>query len=270
MASWLVGFYKLWHGDLHLPGAGFLLHQAAAFCPALRNYPLIISPSTTVHVDFRDVSAFCWINHLLREPFTEIGLVTAIAARPSSRGTIWDVGANGGLFSFVLANTVSCTKIEFFEPQPALFRRAKEATDGLANVRGHNFALSDNNGVAGFNLPKGDSTRCKIVSDSFSGIAGKTTIVSGDRLVANKQAVPPNLIKIDTEGHEKEVLTGLITTIKMMKPDIFFEHIDQSDQDIESMCPAGYELFTVTNGSGKLVKGLNRNIGHNAAFLPAT
>lgn len=269
MASGLVGLYKLWHGALRLPGAGILLHHSAAFCPALQKYPLIISPKIRVHVDFRDVSAFCWINHLLRDPFTEIGLVKAIAARPSSSGTIWDVGANGGLFSFVLANMVSCTKIEFFEPQPALFRLAKEATADFANVRGHNFALSDNNGEALFNLPKGDSSRCKIVSDPPLGFVGKTMIVSGDRLVADKQATPPNLIKIDTEGHEKKVLTGLVTTIKMMKPDIFFEHIDQSDRDIESMCPVGYELFTATNGSGKLVKGLNRHIGHNAAFLPA-
>jgi len=265
-----VSFYKLWHGAFHLPGAGILLHRTASFLPALQKYRLEITPATIVSVDFRDVSAFCWINHLLRDPFTENGLVSAIAARPNSRGICWDIGANAGLFSYILASTVACKKIEFFEPQPTLFQLAKDATSHMQNVRGHNCALSNFNGEAWFKLPKGDSTRCKIVPHSSLGPAEKAQIFSGDSLVARHQAEPPNLIKIDTEGHEKEVIAGLSATIKKMKPDIFFEHIDQNDQEIEAMCPAGYELFTVTNKSGKLERGLHRKLGHNSVFLPSS
>lgn len=83
------------------------------------------------------------------------------------------------------------------------------------------------------------------------------------------QGLAPDLIKIDTEGHERQVLAGLSGTILARKPDLFFEHLGLSDEAVDRLCPAGYELFTVENESGAFSRGLNRGLGHNAAFLPS-
>lgn len=152
LASAFVGLYRLWHGKLHLPGAGRLLRFAAPTLPVLQNFPLCLPAGNTIHVDFRDVTAFCWVNHFLGDSFEEQGLIEAIARRPKARGVCWDVGANGGLLSHVLARVVHPRQIEFFEPQPLLYQMARDATAGLGFVRGHHCALSDHTGVARFLL----------------------------------------------------------------------------------------------------------------------
>lgn len=269
LASALVGLYRLWHGTFHLPGAGRLVQGAAQVIPALQNFPLCLPAGNTIHVDFRDVTAFCWINHFLGDAFEEQGLIEAIGRRPKARGVCWDVGANGGLLSHVLARAVHPRQIEFFEPQPFLFQMARDATAGLGFVRGHHCALSDHAGVARFLLLKGESTKARILPESLSGPSVELQIESGDFLVEQGRALPPDLIKIDTEGHEKEVLAGLVNTVRQRQPDIFFEHLGLTDPEIMAMRPEGYDHFTLRDEDGGLVPGLNRDVGHNSAFLAA-
>ena len=264
-----MGLYRLWHGTFHLPGAGRLVQGAAQVIPALQNFPLCLPAGNTIHVDFRDVTAFCWINHFLGDAFEEQGLIEAIGRRPKARGVCWDVGANGGLLSHVLARAVHPRQIEFFEPQPFLFQMARDATAGLGFVRGHHCALSDHAGVARFLLSKGESTKARILPESLSGPSVELQIESGDFLVEQGRALPPDLIKIDTEGHEKEVLAGLVNTVRQRQPDIFFEHLGLTDPEIMAMRPEGYDHFTLRDEDGGLVPGLNRDVGHNSAFLAA-
>ena len=268
LSSALVAFYQMWHGKLHLPGAGRLLHRAASLLPSLQNYPLGVPPGNTICVDFRDVTAFSWINHLLGEPFEEQGLITAISRRPKARGVCWDVGANGGLFASILARKVRPRQVEFFEPQPFLCRMARDATAGMAFVRGHDCALSDHSGVARFLLLQGESTKARILSKPYSGRTVDVRVEAGDRFMVGGRVAPPDLVKIDTEGHEGRVLTGLAETVFRYQPDIFFEHLSLTKDEIEAMRPDGYELFTVRDCNGDLVPELDRSLGHNSAFLP--
>jgi predicted AAA+ superfamily ATPase len=38
LPRWFVGFYRVWHGRFHAPGAGILLRMAAKALPGLRAY----------------------------------------------------------------------------------------------------------------------------------------------------------------------------------------------------------------------------------------
>ena len=264
----LVPFYRFWHGKLHWPGAGLLLHRAAAFLPGLQNYSLPLPDGATIRVDFRDVTAFSWQNHLLGEPYEEQGLISAILSRPKAKGVCWDVGANGGLFSYLLAKRARPRKIEFFEPQPYSYRMAADALAPFPFVRGHNCGLSNREGVVQFHVPKGESTKAHIELPGSVGQKLKVKIETGDLLMDAARAEPSDLIKIDTEGHEREVLAGLERTLRYRKPDIFLEHLSLEDMEMRALCPPGYRLFTVSDSSGALVEGLHRELGHNSAFLP--
>jgi len=264
----LVPFYRFWHGKLRWPGAGLLLHRAAAFLPGLQSFPLPLSDGASIRVDFRDVTAFSWQNHLLGDPYEEQGLISAILRRPKAKGVCWDVGANGGLFSYLLAKRARPQKIEFFEPQPYLYKMAADALAPFPFVRGHNCGLSDREGVVQFHVPEGESTKAHIELHASAGQKLKVKIETGDILMEAGRAEPPDLIKIDTEGHEKEVLSGMARVLREKKPDIFLEHLSLADKEMCNLCPDGYRMFTVSDENGILVEGLRRGIGHNSAFLP--
>src|SRR5271166_5468763 len=61
----LVSFYRFWHGTLCLPGAGKLLSWAAGLDRGPQSFRLSIPTIGETTVDFRDNSAFYWLNFLL-------------------------------------------------------------------------------------------------------------------------------------------------------------------------------------------------------------
>jgi len=44
-----------------------------------------------------------------------------------------------------------------------------------------------------------------------------------DKLVASGKCLPPDVLKIDTEGHEYEVLKGAEQVLQKYKPKIYYE-----------------------------------------------
>jgi hypothetical protein len=104
LANFLVRFYRVWHGRLGLKGAGWALRRAARVVPGLPAYPLVMQDGTRVTLDFRDMSAWYWLNLDLGDPhFEEEGLFRAMRARITLDSVVWDVGANAGVLSYVLA-----------------------------------------------------------------------------------------------------------------------------------------------------------------------
>jgi hypothetical protein len=57
-ADLLVNFYRLVHGRLHLPGAGWLLRRFAPLLPHLQAYPLPLPEVGVAIVDFRKAEAY--------------------------------------------------------------------------------------------------------------------------------------------------------------------------------------------------------------------
>jgi len=83
----------------------------------------------------------------------------------------------------------------------------------ISNVEIFDFAISDNNGELKF-LQKENSSLSKIDSNGSTIVKCRTI----DSLVENKEILPPNFIKIDTEGHTDNVLQGAKKTIIKTKP----------------------------------------------------
>jgi FkbM family methyltransferase len=130
-------------------------------------------------------------------------------------GTVWDIGANVGLFSFAAAVAAGpAGRVLAVEPDPvmaALLRRSAAANPGHAPVEVLPAAISDEVSVARFHVAR--RNRATNHLDGFG--AGKATDVRSTQLVLTvtldwlaDRFPAPDLIKIDVEEAELAVLAG--------------------------------------------------------------
>ena len=127
--------------------------------------------------------------------------------------TIIDIGANIGEFSFY-AHKKYLEKVEIFtfDPDPI----TKDCIDN--NLVGINasinlVALSNKSGEEDFYL-KTESADSSLHEPFGESVKIKTKIVTLDSFFNNLELQQPVLLKMDTEGHEPEVLLGGIATLK--------------------------------------------------------
>jgi FkbM family methyltransferase len=128
------------------------------------------------------------------------------AIRPGD--TVWDIGANMGLYTERFAAQVGTTgHVAAFEPSPrnAELLRARFPEGGTVTV--FPVALADKPGTATFYVNRSDDgTTDSLVPRVADAIAHNVQIHRGDEYLLQ---YPPNVIKVDVEGFELEVVRGL-------------------------------------------------------------
>ena len=144
----------------------------------------------------------------------------------------WDVGANIGYYGWLLKSTVPELAVRMFEPEPenvellgATMRRA-----GLLGVTLREVAVSDCSGLKAFirdavsGSTGGVEERGTTYSEREWGLSGSKIAVTSVTLDAERDiASPPDLIKIDVEGHEEAVIRGACNLIRSCEPIIIVE-----------------------------------------------
>jgi FkbM family methyltransferase len=163
------------------------------------------------------------------------------------RGAFWDVGANWGYFSLLVASFPEFQgSIASFEPNPKTFKdlsRTVEQAGLSGRVRTHNLGLGAEN--------------CEmVVSESgrfHSGLSQLKKVGDGVRVpVASLDSLRserPHFVKIDAEGMELEILKGATKTLKEARPFVVFENfLDRKDpgktyQPIEFLRSQDYRIF---------------------------
>ncbi len=141
-------------------------------------------------------------------------------------GTFVDIGANVGNHSLFVAGFLAPTRIIPFEPSPIVGRLllANISLNGFAPVFDLSFlglGLSDCDG-GGFAIEERDHNlgAAKMIEG-----AGDLRVIRGDDAL---KAVDPSFIKIDVEGMELKVLSGLSATIDRARPSMLVE-VDNSN-----------------------------------------
>ena len=271
IAHTLVGFYYIWHGKLRLKGAGKFLRFCAKHISTLRDFRLKLSENQIITIDFRDVSAWYWINNKLGDQFEEHGLLQAVLESCKPNDIVWDVGGNCGLFSYLLAKQNPSLKIFFFEPNPFVYRIACEALKPFSNVQGVNAGLSSKSDTSALlTVPIGGSAcgTLENIKTQREGPAFNVRLHVGDSLVETGTYHAPDIIKIDTEGHEIDVIKGLSRLIRTKKPKVFFEHISLTEEDIQNHLPADYKVVSISDRDGTLHSKFDRTVGHNSVLIP--
>ena len=126
--------------------------------------------------------------------------------------TIIDIGANIGEFSFYAHKNIEKVEIFTFDPDPITSECIDNNLIGI-NASINLVALSNKSGEEDFYL-KTESADSSLHEPFGESVKIKTKIVTLDSFFDNLELRQPVLLKMDTEGHEPEVLLGGIATLK--------------------------------------------------------
>ncbi len=175
--------------------------------------------------------------------------------------TVVEAGAHIGLFTYLFAQTAD--RVVAFEPNPQTFKTASRNVriNKLSNVELINAGLSSESGKANYVAERFVSARGSLKEDIQSTIKDRSPdvlqaeveLLSVDEVM---QGLPVDFVKIDTEGFETQVLSGMGETINRCRPDIYFEVHGVTDEDKSSdlrsilgtLKPAGYEVHHLSEG----------------------
>ncbi len=157
----------------------------------------------------------------------------------TSEGVVFDVGANKGEYSNFIKKNNQNIKVFAFEPHPTTYKNL------VKNV--------SNNGIDTFNLAVGSNKGSLILYDyensdgsehaslykdvieeihQGKSVSHEVNMITLDDFVAEQAIEKIHLLKIDTEGHELEVLRGFINHIKNNKIDTI--HFEFNEMNVAS------------------------------------
>ena len=159
-----------------------------------------------------------------------------------SGGVFYDIGANIGLYTVILAKAVGTGgQVIAFEPGTEANEHLRDniQANSLTNVRCFQQALGDRNGREKFYRGQGnaDSSLMRPPTGAYMGHE-MVDVAEGDRLVESENLPLPNAVKVDVEGHEYAVLRGLSHTLlqpccRMLScevhPDLLPSHVKLED-----------------------------------------
>jgi len=145
-----------------------------------------------------------------------------------------DIGVYRGVYSYKLSKYFKT--VHSFEPNPLLYPYLeKNLKKIINNMRLYNLALSDTNGTSELKLPVRSKSIFKDNIEELFQLGAAT--MHPKNTIENFKKVPIKMkklddieinnkigfIKIDVEGHEKNVLKGGLKTISINKPILLIE-----------------------------------------------
>jgi FkbM family methyltransferase len=122
---------------------------------------------------------------------------------------ILDVGANVGQSALGFAKAFPKAQVHSFEPFPASFRKLLANTRHLENITAHRFGLGRSDAI--LQMSDGEiSTQNRLIGPGdFAENTVEVDIFAGAALLDRLGITEVSYLKIDTEGHDLEVLQGL-------------------------------------------------------------
>lgn len=141
--------------------------------------------------------------------------------------TVLDIGANAGYYSLVAAPLAG--HVVGFEPATDLRRQFETNLhlNQLQNVTVVPMAAGSSRGETTLFLSAADNTGMNAVRipENFSGSQEKVQVTDIDSWMAENNIPDAHLVKIDVEGAEMEVLSGMTQLLKRSTPILFIEVI---------------------------------------------
>ena len=152
---------------------------------------------------------------------------------------VFDVGANEGNYARLVRAYSKDAVIYCFEPHPATFKKLVENNKDL-NTNNHNFAVgSKAETLVLYDYAASDgSSHASLYQEVLESIHKAETVkhdipvIALDEFVSSHKIHKIDLLKIDTEGHELEVLKGLTSLISAKK--IAMIHFEFNEMNVAS------------------------------------
>lgn len=168
----------------------------------------------------------------------EPGTLATILALLDDDGVLFDVGANIGLVSMVVAACRPGIEVAAFEPTPDLAAtcRSLAATNGLA-VAVHELALGAQDGTLTLYLSGTDTSNS--LQQGFREAVGEVRVEVRrlDAWLAASGGRPPTVLKVDTESTEPDVLAGARALVVDHRPFVVVEVLaGRTEQRLQQWC----------------------------------
>lgn len=172
--------------------------------------------------------------------------------------TIFDVGANTGLFSLVAKTINTKAEIHAFEPIPMVFDKLVTNCElNQFDIKCNQLALSNKNGEATIYLPNSNHAYSVTVNKNMNQPNVKVnelqinTITLTDYIQFN-QINKIDLMKIDVETHEYEVLVGMKDYLMQMQPTMLIEILnDEIGKKVQTLFDKCNYIYFDVNENGK-------------------
>jgi FkbM family methyltransferase len=161
---------------------------------------------------------------------------------------IFDVGANVGDTALAFRRNFPSATIHCFEPNSEL---APHLNGLNANLNVHSVALSSRAGESGFNKSGAGSDVYSLTDDKSGEIVALDTV---DDFCKSRSIDHIHYLKIDTEGHDLEVLKGASSMLTDFRIDLVQAEVSMNPDNnlhvsffkvANHLEPLGYRLFGV-------------------------
>jgi len=157
---------------------------------------------------------------------------------------ILDIGANTGIYSLVSKSINPSAKVYAFEPVKRVYEKlcSNNVLNGF-DIHCYELAISNNDGTAIIYDTLTPHIYSVAVNKNISGL--KDTIVTEIKtqklstFIKQEYITGIDLIKIDVETHEPEVLEGMECYLKLYKPTLLIEVLNNE---------VGYKIQQLVNG----------------------
>jgi len=158
--------------------------------------------------------------------------------------TFFDVGAHNGTYTDLIRKNFNVKKIFMFEPQNNIYKFIKKKYTKDRRIKIFNFVVSNTVKKQKLNINLHDLTssltklnknnsylnyKAKLFSSDLENIVDKVYEVKSlklSKILKKKNITRVDFLKIDTEGHELQVLQGIGSHIKKVRYILIEFHID--------------------------------------------
>ena len=148
----------------------------------------------------------------------------------------FDIGSHMGTYSDLILRDFRKCRVLMFEPQNSIFKKIKKKYKGQKNIKIYNYAISDKSTLKTIYINRHDLTSGLSTfnkkSSNYLKLKARLFGTTSSGMILNKSKVKTkklseiiklhnikkiDLAKIDTEGHEYEVLKGVQSNIKKIQ-----------------------------------------------------
>jgi FkbM family methyltransferase len=236
------------------------LYPLYSGCGKIANSPWFrqISPDLIVETQIRDGSSI-WVDlgdfigrsiYYFGDFDPKITWICQRVLRPGD--TMLDVGANFGLVSLYCAKLVGRSgTIHAFEPQPQLAQLFQQSIEKnqYSQIALHEIALSNTDGTMTLSIPSDNSGAASLTFSFTDERAIQVPVRNASDYLGNLNLAQVRLLKLDVEGHEKEVLQGAYQFLKEQPVDVilFEEHKKPAteQESIQLLQNLQYEIWEI-------------------------
>lgn len=189
--------------------------------------------------------------------------------------TVFDVGANVGRVSRKYAKKFRNASVHSFEPVGSTFEVLKRNVSRLDNCVPHNMALGRGTSRV-LMTAETDSVLNRIVEEGAHSTTEEVEVSSIDLVMEQLEISSVSLVKIDTEGHDLEVLMGARQALQDQRIDLIQVEASVNIQNdyhvylndfLDFLLPFGYRVFGFYNQVAEFYTGETHLRRADVAFI---